>query len=425
MKRTRSATTRDTVQPASENVLLSTPKQKIRNHLSRRKFKVEEDAQRFAGRFASVVIAEKSETTPTTPQTPDIFNNALLSPQKTPSKITFLSPTVAVKTQRILEPKNINETSYRELKILRALSKLKRTKVCANFVEMHDFFKTTGDEENDENPDYQYMNYMLERGDMSLHAFTRKKKLSVPTYKTILFQILFGLHIAQRELEFQHNDLHAKNVLVKYISQERYEGCAFYMRHEDAQIRWHTSEGFVVKLTDFGHSRIKLSNNEVICNNKDPFCTIFDPKLDSKKIESELRNVKIDWTGYEHEKKVLTDLKSKMKDDYRYPPSELILHAFFDSLRKDHDMTVQERRRLLHFDRIGDFADELEEIAQKENQVPSTEKPTQVRTRRRKRLSDITNAVVEVQPHVVEKRKLEDAPQVRVVRRRTRLNNNK
>jgi serine/threonine protein kinase len=270
---------------------------------------------------------------------------------------------------------------------------------------------------------------MLERGDMSLHSFIRKTILPLATFKSILFQLLFGLYIGQRELEFQHNDLHSKNVLVKFL-KDSHDGCAFYARFDDSEVRWLTKENFVIKLTDFGHSRIKLASGEVICNNKDPFSTIFDPKSDLKKIEHELRTVKIDWTN-SNEQPVLKDLKSKMRDPYSYPPGELLLHPFFDSLKREGDLTLQERKRLLHFDRRGDFSDEIEALAQhvadvhvdKENTAPEQTQTTAVRSRRkRKRLSNITNETPVAK--VVEKRKIEEESEpVRVVRRRTRIYN--
>ncbi|KAL0488614.1 serine/threonine protein kinase [Acrasis kona] len=356
LRSSRSRSSKPTHISQEDKALLTTPRSKFRNHLSKRNFKFDEEAQRFSGNFASVVILQKSETTPPTPKTPsqEVFDNRE-DPLKTPSKISFLSPTIAIKTQAIVEPKNIDEAAYRELKILKALARLKRSGKCANFVEIHDHFKTTGDENLNEDPNQHYMNYMLERGDTNLQTFLTKE-IPLDTFKSILFQIIFGLHIAQRELEFQHNDLHNKNILIKHIGKKNIDGCLFY--HHNT--KWTSKTGFLVKLTDFGHSRIKSPNGLVVHNRKIAVSAIFDPSKDLSDVKKNIARVNVNYEGHDEadERSRLNSLRNCMS---KQEPSQLLYHSFFQSMVHDKDLTQQERARLLHFDRgIEDEEDEDE-----------------------------------------------------------------
>ena len=60
----------------------------------------------------------------------------------------------------------------------------------------------------------QYMHFILEYADSTL--FEMRDKLDLLQFKSVLFQILYALYIAQTELEFNHNDLHLKNILLKW-----------------------------------------------------------------------------------------------------------------------------------------------------------------------------------------------------------------
>lgn len=51
------------------------------------------------------------------------------------------------------------------------------------------------------------MHYILERADFTLNDI---KGATLHEYKSLFFQVLFALYVAQTEYEFMHNDLHKK-----------------------------------------------------------------------------------------------------------------------------------------------------------------------------------------------------------------------
>jgi len=57
--------------------------------------------------------------------------------------------------------------------------------------------------------DSQYMHYVLERADFTLYDL-RESPVALGNFRSILFQILFALYVAQETCEFMHNDLHPK-----------------------------------------------------------------------------------------------------------------------------------------------------------------------------------------------------------------------
>ncbi len=40
-----------------------------------------------------------------------------------------------------------------------------------------------------------------------------RNSLTLSQFRSVLFQVLLALHVAQTELEFNHNDLHLKSIL--------------------------------------------------------------------------------------------------------------------------------------------------------------------------------------------------------------------
>ena len=58
------------------------------------------------------------------------------------------------------------------------------------------------------------MHFIMESADSTLHDM--REQLDLLQFKNILFQTLYALHIAQTQLEFNHNDLHLKNILLKW-----------------------------------------------------------------------------------------------------------------------------------------------------------------------------------------------------------------
>jgi len=177
------------------------------------------------------------------------------------------------------------------------------------------------------------MHYVMECAEMTLNDV---KQISLYQYKSILFQILFGLHVAQKTCEFVHNDLHSKNVL---LSKSETHLC--FTDGEDA---WFT-HGYSVKITDFGLSRIRLGEN-VIYNPRNPMTELFDPSADVDKVMQEMSRIKMDPERWVEDpslspqsKRALSQEKKKTLDGFRKAAktgvnlSKLIRHSFFDDLR--------------------------------------------------------------------------------------------
>jgi len=181
----------------------------------------------------------------------------------------------AIKQQVISSPSNLGDRAYRELKIMEQLNKLSEKKEYypteTNFVTFVEWFKAK--EKNK-----SVMMYSMECADLTLNDF---RVVTLYQYKCFLFQTLFALYVAQKEYEFMHNDLHLQNVLLIQPKKENE-----YVAFKDGDLIWYTT-GHVVKLTDFGLSRIKLENNNVVYNTKQPFTEGFFPSKDVEMILSE------------------------------------------------------------------------------------------------------------------------------------------
>lgn len=106
----------------------------------------------------------------------------------TPNRNTEL----AVKRQYVHSPANRKDRTYRELRILHSLSQLS----CEHFVSMIDWFKVRNedDKENEGDCDDQVMHYVMEYVDLTLNDL---KEMTLLEFKSILFQILYALYLAQ------------------------------------------------------------------------------------------------------------------------------------------------------------------------------------------------------------------------------------
>jgi serine/threonine protein kinase len=109
------------------------------------------------------------------------------------------------------------------------------------------------------NASVQFLYFELEYAPTPLRSF---KNLGLREHKCILFQALYALYIAQKEYKFVHNDLHAKNVLLQEPNPDRP-----FMAYQDFDRVWYV-DGHVVKITDFGLSRLQLETREVVHNPK-------------------------------------------------------------------------------------------------------------------------------------------------------------
>lgn len=158
-------------------------------------------------------------------------------------------------------------------------------------------------------------NLVLEKADTTLYAI--RHELSFEIYRDVLFQILYALYVGQTEFEFVHHDLHIQNVLlkrlkvplqdyiiektdasglVKYdsVDEERLadENCGVF---KDGNTTWYSRGPWIVKLSDFGLSRIKMVDDDgrVIYDLTHPLAEAFLGDKDVLKILDEFARVKI------------------------------------------------------------------------------------------------------------------------------------
>jgi len=173
----------------------------------------------------------------------------------------------------------------------------------------------------------QFMHYVMEAAFTTFYNLRRS--ITLGEYKSIVFQILYALYIAQNRLEFNHNDMHMKNILLNHLEEGKYieikdENYSWFIRH------------YSVKICDFGLSRIKLPNGEVIFNPSNQFKEGFRPEEDIHKLASELQTVKINnWNEIEDsdsEKALLRDFKRRMMRENPNLKS-LLHHKFFGDLQ--------------------------------------------------------------------------------------------
>ena len=87
-------------------------------------------------------------------------------------------------------------------------------------------------------------NYLEENGE-----------ISETEWKSILFQICFGLSVAQKKFNFVHNDLHSSNIMFKNTNLEflyfNFKGKCFKI----------PTFGKIVKIIDFGRATFNVGNN--------------------------------------------------------------------------------------------------------------------------------------------------------------------
>ncbi|EFA77245.1 hypothetical protein PPL_12456 [Heterostelium album PN500] len=69
----------------------------------------------------------------------------------------------------------------------------------------------------DDNNEYHFLNFILEYADLN----SLPKELKMDQLKSILFQIIYALSVAQTEFEFVHNDLHEKNILLASLPVDK------------------------------------------------------------------------------------------------------------------------------------------------------------------------------------------------------------
>ena len=97
---------------------------------------------------------------------------------------------------------------------------------------------------------------MIEMLDGTLDNYIEKTDNNIPEteWKSILFQICFGLSVAQKEYDFVHNDLHSSNIMFKNTNKEH-----LYFNFKGNYFRIPTF-GKITKIIDFGRATFKVKN---------------------------------------------------------------------------------------------------------------------------------------------------------------------
>ena len=79
-------------------------------------------------------------------------------------------------------------------------------------------------------------------------------ELSNTEWKSILFQVCFGMAVAQKQLDFVHNDLHSSNIMLTNTDKE-----FIYMKYKNNYFKIPTF-GKISKIIDFGRATFKIND---------------------------------------------------------------------------------------------------------------------------------------------------------------------
>eukprot|EP01090_Pellita_catalonica_P000408 TRINITY_DN10282_c0_g1_i2.p1 TRINITY_DN10282_c0_g1~~TRINITY_DN10282_c0_g1_i2.p1 ORF type:complete len:389 (-),score=70.23 TRINITY_DN10282_c0_g1_i2:87-1253(-) len=210
----------------------------------------------------------------------------------------------------------------RECMIFSQLAKLFFQAKCFNFVLLYENPEGTLDD--------PCMHLVMECADYTLASL--KSDLSFVEIREILFQIVWSLYIAGKELEFTHYDMHLKNILIIKNQQKK---CIYI----DRKRTWQISGANIVKITDFGLSRIKLrKSSKVVANHKNPIMTLFQPQSDIQQLSTDLAQIKLT-TCSPAQRKELSAFRRKLTKGIL--PKILLRDPFFASLiRKEPSLDL-------------------------------------------------------------------------------------
>eukprot|EP01133_Synstelium_polycarpum_P004030 gene4030-4667_t len=183
------------------------------------------------------------------------------------------------------------------------------------------------EEESDDQDFYEIslMNFILEHADLGVLL---NRKMSMAEFKSMLFQLMYAITVARHSLEMVHGDLHQRNILLQSMpSDKRY---LMYHREDEetGEVSTWTVGHFIVKLTDFGLSRILLPCGDIIYNDKNPMARVFSP-ADNEALSNVLVSMTIiDRRENPEDCRLLSDLRLKLQIN----SSNLLYHPFFSSL---------------------------------------------------------------------------------------------
>ena len=195
---------------------------------------------------------------------------------------------LVLKSTPIKAPKDVKETGLREIRILHHLSQLSTTNMCHNFVHIQDWYKTRQNITGEPIPDGAYVHGILEFADIG--TLKQHQVCSWDSWRSIAFQCLYALFIAQRELQFVHLDLHADNILLtskpQGVTGLQYvlpDGSEYFLSQD------------VVKISDFGLSRIRIpQTQEILAHPGRSGAGSFEPTIDLESLGQILKALKIE-----------------------------------------------------------------------------------------------------------------------------------
>lgn len=245
--------------------------------------------------------------------------------------------TVATKQQYIKNPSYRNDPSYIETHIFSQLNKLMLHRYCNNFIYLYDWYKSYIDyDEPSRSKSEQQINLVMEVGDKTFFQWKKQNKtVNVNELKEIMFQVIWGLMVAQDQLKFMHNDMHAKNIMINKSNKHHYYYNSKYNK------MWECPQ-YVVKLCDFGSAQIECINERTKRKQTygiDP--SPFDEMVDRNKLYESLKGIKLaNCDNLEEEKANFEEVKRLLKFNIKkYLTLEELLNLdFFDSMvvdRKD------------------------------------------------------------------------------------------
>ena len=235
----------------------------------------------------------------------------------------------AVKKQALQSPPTVSDVSIREWRVFRRLAQLTARRQCINFVKMYECFVERCAED-----DRRYVDFVLEYADTRLTDALRARQIDFAGFREIAFQLVWALTTAEQTMEFVHNDLHTGNILLQRPSQRT------LVAHRDSDGHTWWTSAWVVKIIDFGLSRIKLEDGTVISNPAVSLQSLYAPYNDYGKLHKELDRITAgisDWADVPaSDKEKVRSFKRALRkaaDQLSLSIAHLLEHDLFQPLR--------------------------------------------------------------------------------------------
>lgn len=210
------------------------------------------------------------------------------------------------KTIPIFHPSSISDSTLRELRVSREISTLQEHNPGLCFAKMVDWFVSqnenpfSGRDDSDNRSSHGWFLHMISIFEEGV-VLSKIEELTIDEYRSCLYQILYSIGVAQKELEFMHRDIHPGNILIS-----------------------RTENGIITKLVDYGKSRTRKQRMEEV-----PGYSKFYSGMDIFSTIVALRSVNI--RGDNAESRCLLEVNLF---DNRMDAHEFLKHEFFDPVRK-------------------------------------------------------------------------------------------